>query len=568
MEMPATAKINADSPRRGSLLGKLLISTSIGITAVFAVTGWIVQDRASRLTALSLEEEVQSGLRAYEALWRARSEMLSSISLILSRMPDVRAAFSTGDEATIRDSAQEIWQPLSREDAVFLVCAPDGKVIASLGRVPPDLASTLPFVQSASAGFPGQRMGFEVLGGTLFQTVVTPVYVSTSREPALINVLVAGYALDNGVANRLRASAGETNFTFSVGGRQVAASNGGDIDVPPEFVRELRRPLRGLDEAAIGELRITRSFEAARQHVERLRRDIFMIWAVALCTGLLLIHFLARRFLRPLADLDSAAREIARGNFGVTLAPGAPDEIGRLSESFNSMSVSLREARAELIRNERIATIGRLSTSLVHDLRNPLAAIYGGAELLVDSNLTGEQVKRLASNIYKSSRRIQELLQDLIQVSRGKADHREPCRLIEVAGAAAEQCRPAADASAVRIAVDIDGGLELTLARSRVERVFQNLISNAVEAMPGGGTVTISARREGESVVVDVEDSGPGVPTEIHDRLFQPFVTSGKRSGLGLGLALSRHTLLDHGGDLWLDQRPGGARFRLRFPAV
>lgn len=553
--------------RRGSLLGKLLISTSVGITAVFAVTGWIVQDRASRLTSLSLEEEVQSGLRAYESLWRARSEMLSTISLILSRMPDVRAAFSTGDEATIRDSAQEIWRPLSREDAVFLVCSPEGKVIASLGRVPPGLAPELEFVNSASAGFPAQRMGFEILGGTLFQTVVTPVYVSSSHEPVLINVLVAGYALDNGVADRLRASAGETRFEFRVAGRRVAESGGERRAAPAEFVRELRRPLTGLDGSAIGELRITRSFEAARQHVERLRRDIFLIWAVALVTGLLLIHLLARRFLRPLADLDTAAREVARGNFDVTLAPGGPDEIGRLSDSFNSMSVSLSEARAELIRNERIATIGRLSTSLVHDLRNPLASIYGGAELLVDSKLTGEQVKRLASNIYKSSRQIQDLLQDLIQVSRGREDHREPCRLAEVAGAAVEECRQAAEASNVKVETMIDGGLELTLARSRVERVFQNLINNAVEAMPAGGQMTISARQEEGAVVVEVADSGPGVPAEIRDRLFQPFVTSGKRSGLGLGLALSRQTMLDHGGDLWLEDGPGGARFHLRLPA-
>jgi signal transduction histidine kinase len=325
--------------------------------------------------------------------------------------------------------------------------------------------------------------------------------------------------------------------------------------------------LTGLDGSAIGELRITRSFEAARQHVERLRRDIFLIWAVALVTGLLLIHLLARRFLRPLADLDTAAREVARGNFDVTLAPGGPDEIGRLSDSFNSMSVSLSEARAELIRNERIATIGRLSTSLVHDLRNPLASIYGGAELLVDSKLTGEQVKRLASNIYKSSRQIQDLLQDLIQVSRGREDHREPCRLAEVAGAAVEECRQAAEASNVKVETMIDGGLELTLARSRVERVFQNLINNAVEAMPAGGQMTISARQEEGAVVVEVADSGPGVPAEIRDRLFQPFVTSGKRSGLGLGLALSRQTMLDHGGDLWLEDGPGGARFHLRLPA-
>jgi len=155
--------------RESSLLRKLLVSTSVAITVLFAVTGWIVQDRASRLTTLSLEVEVQNGFRAYDALWRARAEMLSSISLILSRMPDVRAAFSTGDAATIRDSAGEIWGPLAREDAVFLVCDPSGGVIASLGRGPKTVATELPLVRSAAARFPRQSAGFQILGGTLFQ---------------------------------------------------------------------------------------------------------------------------------------------------------------------------------------------------------------------------------------------------------------------------------------------------------------------------------------------------------------------------------------------------------------
>jgi len=398
--------------------------------------------------------------------------------------------------------------------------------------------------------------------------VVTPVYVSTSREPALINVLVAGYAVDDGVANRLRESVGETTYEFRAAGRRMAASSGSGNQETSEFIRELRRPLLDLEGNAIGELRITRSFEAARQHVDRLRLDILIIWAIALCTGLLLIHVLARRFLRPLKDLDNAAREIERGNFGVKLASGAPDEIGRLSDSFNSMSSSLQEAREELIRNERITTIARLSTSLVHDLRNPLAAIYGGAELLVDSSLSPDQVKRLAANIYRSSRRIQELLQDLIQVSRGGTESREPCRLSEIVSAGAEHCRQSAESSNVHLSVEIPDGIELSVARSRVERVFQNLIGNAIEAMPDGGDVRVSCRQEGDAVLVEVADTGPGVPAEIRSRLFHPFVTAGKRSGLGLGLALSRQTMLDHGGDMWLDPRPGGAHFLMRFPAV
>lgn len=550
-----------------SLLAKLLLSTSLAITVLFAITGWIVQDRASRLTALSLEEEVQTGLQAYDALWRARAEMLSSISQILSGMSDVRAAFSTGDAATIRDTASDIWTRLAREDAIFLVCDPRGGVIASLGRAPAPPLRSLPFVTAAARRFPTQSSGFQTLGGTLFQVVVTPVYVSTASDPALINVLVAGYAVDDGVARRLQTSTGETQFEFEVDGRTVASSDSAHLPANSPFVRELRRPLIDIQGRTIGQLRISRSFDAARQHVQRLRRDVFLIWALALAAGLVLIYLLVRKFLRPLATLDHASRQIAQGDFEVHLQPSSDDEVGRLATSFNSMSASLREARQELIRQERISTIGRLSTSLVHDLRNPLAAIYGGAEMLVDSHLSPDQVKRLAANIYKSSRRIQELLQDLLQVSRESAEHRETCRLSEIVRAAADDSQTAATARGVALEINVPADLEIHAARSRVERVFLNLIGNAVEAMRDGGHIRISASRQNGDVVVRVADDGPGVPPHIREKLFQPFVTAGKRSGMGLGLALSRQTILDHGGDLWLDAAPAGATFCLRLPA-
>jgi signal transduction histidine kinase len=99
-----------------------------------------------------------------------------------------------------------------------------------------------------------------------------------------------------------------------------------------------------------------------------------------------------------------------------------------------------------------------------------------------------------------------------------------------------------------------------------MERVFLNLISNAIEAMPSGGQISISAVQNGDGILVEVTDTGPGIPEIVRARLFQPFVTSGK-NGLGLGLALSRQTLLDHGGDLWAENNStGGARFRLHLP--
>jgi signal transduction histidine kinase len=524
-----------------------------------------VQRHAVSLISESLEEEMRTGFRAYEALWKAREEMLSSVSLLLSRMPDVRAAFSTGDAATIRDTAAEVWNRIARDDALFLVCDPQGRVIASLGGDWEPGITRLDFVELARSRFPAQASGFHAVGRGFYQVVVTPVYVSTAREPALINVLVAAFAVDEKLARRLESSIPGVRFVFQVDARRIAAA-GGSVPASGAFQRELQRPLRGVDGKPAGELRIIRALESAPAALERLRRDIFLIWAAALMLALLLAGLLFQRMLRPLAELDAAAREISRGNFEFAIQPRSEDEIGRLARTFNAMRQSLKEAQQSLIRQERLSTIGRLSTSLVHDLRNPLAAVYGGAEMLMDAELTPDQVRRLAASIYRSSLRIRSLLAELQDVGRGAALQREPCRVLDLVQSALADSAEMLQKRRTVVHVDVDPEACVLAARAPLERVIANLLANAAEAMPGGGDVFVRSEVRENRVVLSFQDTGPGIAPEIRDRLFEPFVSHGKREGLGLGLALSQKTVQQHGGDLWLEPSESGACFRLALP--
>src|SRR5262249_52546786 len=139
-------------------------------------------------------DEVQGSFHSYVSLWKARTELLSSVSQIIAGMSDVRAAFGTGDQATIRDTAGELWAKISSLSGVFLVTDPRGKVLASLGGVTlPSLRGNLDLVQAASARFPAQSSGFYLQDGDLFHFAVTPVYVQAGRgQSGLISVLVAG----------------------------------------------------------------------------------------------------------------------------------------------------------------------------------------------------------------------------------------------------------------------------------------------------------------------------------------------------------------------------------------
>jgi len=580
---------------RLSLLWKILLSTSVAITVLFAITGWIVENNALTTTSRSLEDEVQASFQAYQSLWKSRERMLASVSLVLSEMSDVRAAFNTGDQVTIRDTANELWSKVSEENALFLVTSPRGRLIASLGGAPESAAwRDLEVVPLAARDFfPRQASGFMLKDAHLYQVAVTPVYVQSGPGSALLDVLVAGFVVDHLVAQSLKESTGGSEFLFLAQGRVIASTlnprataelaravaarartkspDRGSSGIEPvsDGVVEyapLPTPLQDIEGRTIGELWIFRSFENARQRLALLRREFVLVGLFAMLAGLGLTYLLAHQIMRPVEKLDRAAAEVAHQNYGYRVPVNSHDELGRLAVTFNNMCDSIQSARQELIRQERISTIGRLSSSIVHDLRNPLAAIYGGAEIMVDSDIAPPQLKRLAGNIYRASRRIQELLQDLVNVGRGKTDA-EICRLREVAAAAGDSLAQTADVQRVHFRLDIPESIELPLERARVERVFINLIGNALEAMPNGGEIRIDAAVDSDAVTIRVSDTGPGISPEIRDHLFQPFVSSGKKNGLGLGLALSRQTILDHGGDMWAESGLGqGARFCFRLP--
>jgi signal transduction histidine kinase len=205
--------------------------------------------------------------------------------------------------------------------------------------------------------------------------------------------------------------------------------------------------------------------------------------------------------------------------------------------------------------------------SMVHDLRNPLTAIHGGAELLVGSRLSQPQIHRIARNMYGASLRMKELLDELLSRCASRERETEPCGLRDLITSAVDKIALMAESQSVRIVQSLPDRLVIAVERHRMQSVVVNLLVNALEAMPTGGAIDISAVCDQHSVVVQICDSGPGIAPEIRRRLFQPFATAGKANGLGLGLALSRQAVIDHGGEMWAESYSHqGACFAFRLP--
>jgi signal transduction histidine kinase len=206
--------------------------------------------------------------------------------------------------------------------------------------------------------------------------------------------------------------------------------------------------------------------------------------------------------------------------------------------------------------------------SVVHDLRSPLAAIHASAEMLVRSALSQPQVNRIARNLYSASVHMRELLEEALERSVGSESKIRLCDVRELVTSAVERVAVSAEFQAVRIVHAAPEGLVVAWDRHRIHRVLVNLLVNALEAMPDGGTIRVTAVSDHHSVVIHVGDSGPGIAPEIRGRLFQPFATAGKAGGIGLGLACSRQAVIDHGGEMWVEPSHQGACFAFSLPRM
>ncbi|MGC8639535.1 MAG: two-component system sensor histidine kinase NtrB [Isosphaeraceae bacterium] len=227
------------------------------------------------------------------------------------------------------------------------------------------------------------------------------------------------------------------------------------------------------------------------------------------------------------------------------------------------------ELQTELRRNERLAALGKLLAGVAHEVRNPLAGIRSTVQLWQRGiGLDAIGLDGLVGEVD----RLEEIVSRLLQFSRADAQDQGPGDLNAVVSEAAHLAAGPAAAKGVRIELDLDSGLPpVNLAPPALLQVFRNLTTNAIQAMPEGGTLRLATRRNGDrrTVEASIADTGPGLPPDVLKHLFEPFFTT-KSEGTGLGLAIAREIALAHRGELAAANRveTRGAIFTLRLPVV
>jgi signal transduction histidine kinase len=285
--------------------------------------------------------------------------------------------------------------------------------------------------------------------------------------------------------------------------------------------------------------------------------------------------FLGYRFTRPLNLLSNAAERVARGDLDFTVNITRRDEMGQLAHTFNGMIEGLKAKAVleERLNNaERAAVIGRLTSAIAHEIRNPLNFINLSIDHVRSKYPPAEPRERerfdgLLGTIKEEAARLNRLVTDVLNFGRPASLNVRTVNLVRIADEVIALVRTKADEQGVEIETRVPAGpVEIEGDAEKLKSCFANIVINALQAMPDGGRLVVAVECDPQNCHLRFSDTGAGIPEEALDRVFEPYYST-KDTGTGLGLAVTKKIVEEHGGRIRVESAPGeGTTFEVDLP--
>lgn len=566
---------------------KLVLSLIFTTAMLTLLSLLVVQNYLRDHARTQIREEITAALETFRQYATQRQDMLRQSTVVSADLPNIRAVMTTGDPATIQDTSGDIWR-LTDID-LFLLTDETGELMAlhsSSGSLDPSTAQT-----AVSATLSRQlSRDWWYSRGHLYEMFLEPVYRGSRENNALLGILAAGFAIDDQFASTI-ARVTSSDVVFWYGDTVVGSSldpvrkadlsspegetPGGaatflDVSLRNENFVGASADLVSPDGRQPVTVTLLRSYDAATEFLTNINRLLLMVGLVALVSGAGVMYLISRTFTRPLERLASGVAALETGDFSYPLDAAAQGEVGELTAAFVAMRESLETQQKELLHAERLMTIGRMASTVSHDLRHPLTTILAYAELLSEPSLSNQERLEIYRQIRLSVNNMADLIASLLEFSKAQ----EALQLsygdcVETLKNTVRTVTLRPEFRDIRLGLTHEGPTEGWFDFQKLDRAFHNLLRNACEAVGPAGSVRVEARGEEFRVDISISDDGPGIPSEIRGDLFQPFVTYGKPDGTGLGLAVVQKVIRDHGGDIGIvSTGPHGTTFRLTLPVT
>ncbi|MGD0095177.1 MAG: HAMP domain-containing sensor histidine kinase [Terracidiphilus sp.] len=574
-----------EESKRGIRMRALLVAAmALVIGTVTLASLQLVRRQLGIQVTENLSTDLAHSVETFHELQAQRMNALERENALLADLPSLKALMTTSDQRTIEDGGIEFWK-VSGND-LFALGDNQDHVIAAYATGNSSAATLRSDLQSVLAK---PEVKYLVTGGRLYACSVQPLYFGSERNGTLLGFVISGFAVDRDVVGQVsRTTAVETVFTSR---DQVLSSS-----LAPAIIKELTaRPLplphnpaaavsltigserylaatEDLSSSASAPLQLVvlKSFHPAEQSIRQIDRLVLIAGLLALVIGTILMIALSSAVTHPLEELASGVRAFGVGDSSHHLPTRGTMEVLELSTAFARMRDEIQQANRALLESERLATIGRMASSVSHDLRHYLAAVYANAEFLASSPLSEAERAEILSDIRVAVHGTTELIESMVIFGRtGSAIRRSHVLVSSLLERAMALIRVHPDAAGISLVAKYDDPAETAavLDGKQIERAIYNLILNACQSgctAAAEPQVTATLAVDGSRIIVEVRDNGDGVPENIRTSLFQPFVSEGKHKGTGLGLTLARCIAVEHGGDVVLvSSRPGETIFRM-----
>jgi signal transduction histidine kinase len=544
-----------------------MLLTSAGLTAVSLL---IVQRTVENHVRSGLSNDLANSVETFRSVQREREAALARSAALMADLPNLKALMTSRHAPTIQDASGEMFR-LSGGDLFALLDSANQFV--GFHTKSPGITRDQAQQLIARRNVLDEPLQWWLAGGHLYEVVLAPIYFGPHADNSLLGVVAVGYEMNDGVARQVAQIAASQVAILS--GQTVVVSTLApqQADELSAQVRERAFSLQAVDrklgsesfvvsaldlnpsEAPPVTMMVLKSYDEATAFLNHLSRLLMIVGLGAVFVGSFLVYFIASTFTRPLEELVDGVRALGRGDFRYPLHVREAGEVAELTNAFAGMRESLQQAQQRLLAAERLATIGRMASSISHDLRHPLTAVLANAEFLADSDLSPQQREELYLEIRIAVNRLTDLIDSLLELSR-------PAESLNVTEAPVERSISRAielvhahpQFQKITVSIDSPGLHTAQFDLRKMERVFYNLLLNACQAAQVGGShVGVTVWDGEECVKISVTDDGPGVEPSIRDKLFQPFVSHGKENGTGLGLTIAQKLVQDHNGSLQLE---------------
>jgi signal transduction histidine kinase len=559
----------------------VLVSAALTLTTLL-----VVRHTVQRQERAEILRDLEDSVSAFRNFQKQREVTLERSAALLADLPNVRALMTTRDAATIQDASRDLWK-LGGSDLLVLTDS-TGKVMA-LQAGTPEIA-----VRQAQEFFPpvvssAQTRHWWYVEGHLYEIYLQEIYFGAAAENRVLGYLALGDEIDDRIAREVsRVAASEVAFRYGDGivrstltpsqeaQLQRAGTNAasGGVAAPDEVrLGDERFLTTSIDLSSPGttavRLSVLKSFDQATAFLTSLNQLLAALGLAAVLAGSILVFLISRTFIRPLDNLVAGVRALEHGDYRYPLEARGGDEVSEVTGAFDRMRQSLQKTQRELLEADRLATIGRMASSISHDLRHSLAAIVANAEFLCEANLTASQREDLYTEIRVAVNQMTELIESLLEFSRTREFlHTSFGDVRDAVNRAIQSVKAHPEFQPIAIRVSCEGTTEGQFDFKKLERALQNLLLNACEAVAQkSGEISIDLRRAGEGLEIRVSDNGPGIAEAVQGRLFEPFVSHGKENGTGMGLTVVQKILQDHGGDVVVERTSSaGTTFKVSLP--